>query len=155
MQHCQKVKRKVAKLTCFALTVCLLCLSNLWAQDPEHKGQRPRQVFPTRAQEPDDILRIDTDLVAVDCTVTDSTGRLIKNLQKQDFKLYADGMEQPLSFFQVERRTGQPRPLAIVFALDISGSMTSEEMVRLRGALQAFSMNVADHRLPTRSWRLA
>ena len=138
------MKRKVAKLTCFALILCLLCLSNLWAQDPANKGQRPRQVFPTRPQEPDDILRIDTDLVAVDCTVTDATGRLIKNLQKQDFKLYADGTEQPLSFFQVERRTGQPRPLAIVFALDISGSMTGEEMIRLRSALQAFSMNVAD-----------
>ena len=144
MQHFQNVKRKVAKLTCFALILCLLCLSNLWAQDPANKGQRPRQVFPTRPQEPDDILRIDTDLVAVDCTVTDATGRLIKNLQKQDFKLYADGTEQPLSFFQVERRTGQPRPLAIVFALDISGSMTGEEMIRLRSALQAFSMNVAD-----------
>ena len=144
MQHYQIVKGTVVKLICFALVLCLLCLSNLRAQDPEHKGQRPRQVFPTRVQEPEEVLRIDTDLVAVDCTVTDSTGRLIKNLQKQDFKLYADGREQPLSFFQVERRTGQPRPLAIVFALDISGSMTSEEMVRLRSALQAFSMNVAD-----------
>ena len=144
MQQFKNVKRKVAKLACFALTLCVLSLSNLLAQDPALKGQRPRQVFPTRAQEPEDIVRIDTDLVAVDCTVTDATGRLIKNLQKQDFKLYADGSEQPLSFFQVERRTGQPRPLAIVFALDISGSMTSEEMVRLRSALEAFSMNVAD-----------
>ena len=99
------VKGTVVKLICFALVLCLLCLSNLRAQDPEHKGQRPRQVFPTRVQEPEEVLRIDTDLVAVDCTVTDSTGRLIKNLQKQDFKLYADGREQPLSFFQVEQRT--------------------------------------------------
>ena len=144
MQQFKKLNRKIAKLTCFALILCLLCLSSLRAQDPAHKAQRPRQVFPTRAQEPEDVVRIDTDLVAVDATVTDSSGRLIRNLQKQDFKLYADGKEQPLSFFQVERRTGQARPLAIVFALDISGSMTSEEMIRLRGALQAFSMNVAD-----------
>ncbi|MGI9167792.1 MAG: VWA domain-containing protein [Pyrinomonadaceae bacterium] len=89
-------------------------------------------------------MRIDTDLVAVDVTVTDATGRLVRNLQKQDFKLYDDGTEQLVSFFQVERRAGQPRPLALVFALDISGSMTAIEMVRLRSALQAFSANVAD-----------
>ncbi len=135
---------KIAKLTCFAIILCLPGLSASRAQDPTYKAQRPRQVFPARSQEPDDILRIDTDLVAVDVTVTDTTGRLVRNLQKQDFKLYADGKEQPVSFFQVERRAGQPRPLAIVFALDISGSMTSEEMVRLRSALQAFSANVAD-----------
>ena len=61
-----------------------------------------------------------------------------------DFKLYADGIEHPVSFFQVERRTGPPRPLALVFALDISGSMTPEEMGRLRIALQAFATNIAD-----------
>jgi len=32
-----------------------------------------------------------------------------------------------------------------VFALDISGSMTSEEMERLRLALQVFSAQLADH----------
>jgi VWFA-related protein len=45
----------------------------------------------------------------------------------------------------VERRSGQPRPLAVVFALDISGSMTAEEMERLRGALNAFSARLSGH----------
>jgi len=111
------------------------------AQD-QSTAQRPRQVFPN--EQPDDILRIDTDLVAVDVTVSDLEGRPVRNLRKQDFKLYADGREQPLAFFQVERRSGQPRPLALVFALDISGSMTAEEMERLRLALRAFASNVAD-----------
>lgn len=139
-----KQRWKIAQLTCFAVILCLPALSSSQVQDPAYKAQRPRKVFPTRVQEPEDVLRIDTDLVAVDVTVTDTTGNLVRNLQKQDFKLYADGKEQPVSFFQVEKRTGQPRPLAIVFALDISGSMTAEEMVRLRNALQAFSANVAD-----------
>lgn len=117
------------------------------AQDPlpaqDHsKSQRPRKVFP--AEQPDEVLRIDTDLVPVDVTVTDSEGRPVRNLRKHDFKLYADGREQSLAFFQVERRTGPPRPLAIVFALDISGSMTADEMERLRSALAAFASNVAD-----------
>lgn len=107
-------------------------------------AQRPRKVFPTEPDTPDDVLRIDTDVVSVDVSVTDKEGRPVRNLTKQDFKLFADGQEQPLSFFQVERRTGPARPLAIVFAVDISGSMTTDEMLRLRTALRAFSSNVAD-----------
>jgi Ca-activated chloride channel family protein len=114
------------------------------AQDASNPVQRPRRVLPAHTQEPDDVLRIDTDLVAVDVTVTDLQGAPVRNLRKEDFKLYADGAEQSVSFFQVERRTGPPRPLALVFALDISGSMTPEEMVRLRYALQAFSAKIAD-----------
>jgi Ca-activated chloride channel family protein len=111
--------------------------------DPAN-AQRPRKVFPAEPETPDDVLRIDTDLVSVDVSVTDNEGRPVRNLSRQDFKLFADGIEQPLSFFQVERRAGPPRPLAIVFAVDISGSMTADEMLRLRDALRAFSNNVAD-----------
>ena len=114
------------------------------AQDPSTPAQRPRRVLPAHSQQPDDVVRIDTDLVAVDVTVTDPQGVPVRNLRKEDFKLYADGTEQSVSFFQVERRTGPPRPLALVFALDISGSMTPEEMVRLRYALQSFSARIAD-----------
>lgn len=107
-------------------------------------AQRPRKVFPAEPETPDDVLRIDTDVVSVDVSVTDNEGRPVRNLTKHDFKLFADGQEQALSFFQVERRAGPARPLAIVFAVDISGSMTSEEILRLRTALRAFSSNVAD-----------
>ncbi|HLE63363.1 MAG TPA: VWA domain-containing protein [Pyrinomonadaceae bacterium] len=115
------------------------------AQDSEAPGQRPRKVFVDKEEDPQDIVRIDTDLVSVDVTVTDAEGRLVRNLRKEDFKLFSDGVEQSLSFFGTERRTGEPRPLAVVFALDISGSMTPEEMERLRIALQAFSRQLANH----------
>ena len=134
--------RWAAILILAALFLSLQGLISSHAQDPSTQSQRPRRVSPS--QEPDDILRIDTDLVAVDVTVTDVQGMPVRNLRKEDFKLYADGVEQPVSFFQVERRAGQPRPLALVFALDISGSMTPEEMIRLRSALQAFSSSIAD-----------
>jgi VWFA-related protein len=111
-------------------------------QNPENKTQRPRKVFP-KEQEPEEILRFDTDLVSVDVTAIDTEGRPIRNLRQEDFKVYSDGVEQPISFFQIEQRQGESRPLAIVFALDVSGSMTSEEIVRLRGALQSFSNYLA------------
>ncbi|HEU4870457.1 MAG TPA: VWA domain-containing protein [Pyrinomonadaceae bacterium] len=113
-------------------------------QNTENKTQRPRKVFP-KEQEPEDILRFDTDLVSVDVTAIDAEGRPIRNLRQEDFKIYSDGSEQPISFFQIEKRQGEARPLAIVFALDVSGSMTTEEIVRLRAALQSFSNHLAQH----------
>jgi len=127
------------------LVICLtLGLTPTGAQTPD-QTQRPRKVFTQPAQQPDDILRIDTDLVSVDVTATDAEGRPVRNLRKEDFKLFSDGVEQPVALFQMETRAGEPRPLAVVFALDISGSMTADEMERLRLALQVFSAQLADH----------
>ena len=115
------------------------------AQDSDRKAQRPRHVFPKDEQQPDEVLKVDTDLVSLDVVAHDFEGRPIRNLKQENFKLYLDGVEQSLAFFQVERRSGEPRPLAMVFALDISGSMTPEEMERLRTALNAFSARLAGH----------
>jgi VWFA-related protein len=113
-------------------------------QEPAKQTQRPRKVFP-KEQEPEDVLRFDTDLVSVDVTAMDVDGRPIRNLRQEDFKVYSDGAEQPISFFQIEKRQGESRPLAIVFALDVSGSMTTDELIRLRNALQSFSNQLASH----------
>ena len=117
----------------------------LMSQEPSSKTQRPRQVFPRNDDDPEEVLKIDTDLVAVDVLATDAEGRAVRSLRKQDFRLFVDDVEQPLAFFQVEHRSGQPRPLAVVFAIDISGSMTPEEMERLHRALNAFSSKLAGH----------
>jgi VWFA-related protein len=111
-------------------------------QTPSPATQRPRKVFP-REQDPEDVVRFDTDLVSVDVIAVDHQGRPVKNLRPEDFKVQLDGVEQPISFFQLEDRNGEPRPLAIVFALDVSGSMTAEEMSKVRTALQLFSKHLA------------
>jgi VWFA-related protein len=129
----------------FAVLFGATTLQRNLAQDSNPKAQRPRQVFPQGEPQPEEVVKVDTDLVSLDVVATDAEGRPVRNLRQQDFKVYMDGYEQPLSFFQVERRSGQPRPLAVVFALDISGSMTAEEMERLRSALNAFSAKLAGH----------
>jgi VWFA-related protein len=108
--------------------------------------QRPRRVASPEEQkdETDDILRVDTDLVLIDVTVTDSQGRPVRNLTAGDFKLYDEGVERPIAFFSVERRRGEPRPVAIVFAVDVSGSMSPEEMERLAVAMRGFSRRLSD-----------
>src|SRR5215467_4717478 len=124
------------------IAVALPCVPQ--DQTPENKSQRPRKVFP-KEQEPEEVLRFDTDLVSVDVTALDTEGRPVRSLRQEDFKVYSDGVEQPISFFQIEKREGEARPLAIVFALDVSGSMTSDELLRLRTALQSFSNQLASH----------
>src|SRR5258705_5307217 len=98
--------------------------------DPS-KAQRPRQVLPKDDQEPGEVLKVDTDLVSLDVFATDAEGRPVRNLKQGDFKIFLDNVEQPLAFFQVERRSGEPRPLAVVFALYLCGRTATEEMKRL------------------------
>ena len=135
----------IAQLSLPLLLLAALAMPGVpQTQDPAATNQRPRKVFP-KEQEPEDILRFETDLVSVDVSAMDPEGRPVRNLRQEDFKVYSDGNEQPISFFQIEKRQGEARPLAIVFALDVSGSMTSEEIMRLRDALQSFSNHLSSH----------
>lgn len=117
------------------------------AQPPEiQPHQRPRRVTPTNIlkEDADEVLRVDTDLVLVDVTVTDAQGRPVRNLNAGDFKIYDDDGERPIAFFNVERRRGEQRPVAVIFAVDVSGSMSAAEMERLGNAMRVFSRRLAD-----------
>jgi VWFA-related protein len=137
------------------LWFCAALLATLCAPHTRTHAQQPPARPVTQPQQPavpteilpenkDEIYRVDTDLVHFDATVTDATGRAVRGLQAQDFKLYEDGVERRLAFFNVERRDGGKRPVAVVFALDVSGSMTGEELTRLGDALRAFTERFAD-----------
>src|SRR2546427_6475439 len=128
------------------LTSFLIALAPFLAQAQEDatQKQRPRRVLPSES-EPQDVIKVDTDLVPIDVTVTDSKGRLVRDLKKEDFKLFEDGIERPIASFNVEKIEGAPRPAAIVFALDLSGSMKPEEMDRLTNAMREFSQRLAEH----------
>ena len=65
--------------------------------------------------------------VAVYATVTDSTGRLVPNLTKDDFEVYDNGKLQPLTLFENEIQQ-----ITIIIMLDRSGSM--KENFNLVGA---------------------
>ncbi|HNQ14973.1 MAG TPA: hypothetical protein PKM58_05375, partial [Pyrinomonadaceae bacterium] len=82
--------------------------------------------LPIRAQTPDDTIRIETELTAVEVTVTDADGKPVRGLTPKDFKLFEDGRPADISFFQPVLRDSGNRPLSVVFLLDISGSMTTE-----------------------------
>src|SRR5437773_9562635 len=128
------------------LTSFLIALAPFLAQAQEDatQKQRPRRVLPSES-EPQDVIKVDTDLVPIDVTVTDSKGRLVRNLRKEDFKLFEDGIERPIASFNIEKVEGAARPVAIVFALDVSGGMTPEEIKRVSTAMREFSQRLAEH----------
>ncbi|HEX8458399.1 MAG TPA: VWA domain-containing protein [Pyrinomonadaceae bacterium] len=113
-------------------------------QTPQERNNAPRDAPTDAPIDDDEVLRVETDLVLVDVTVTDATGRPVRNLSASDFKLYDEGVERPIAFFNVERRRGEPRPVAVVFAVDVSGSMSPEEMERLGAAMRLFSRRLSD-----------
>jgi Ca-activated chloride channel family protein len=134
-----KVYARAAPLAAAALA-CLFAAAS--GSEPRAQGRQgeSQQQPPTPVElGEEDVLKIDTDLVLVDVTVTDAQGRAVKGLRPEDFKLYEDGEQRSVAFLNVERRTGAERPVAVVFAVDVSGSMTPEEMERLRTAMAAFS----------------
>src|ERR1041384_4012014 len=77
--------------------------------------------FVVCAQDDDDVVRVNTDLVVLNVTVTDKAGQYVKALKKSDFKIYEDGVEvtpDMISSFSVHES-----PYAAVVLLDSSGSM--------------------------------
>lgn len=69
----------------------------------------------------DDVVRVNTELVVLNLTVTDHDGHYVKALKKSDFKIYEDGVEvQPdmIASFSLHES-----PYAAVVLLDSSGSM--------------------------------
>jgi Ca-activated chloride channel family protein len=77
-------------------------------------------LVPIQAQQSqeDDVLRVNTDLVVVNVTVTDASGKYARGLRRSDFKVMEDGKDQVISNFSAEET-----PFAAVVLLDFSGSM--------------------------------
>jgi len=86
-------------------------------------GNRPPQTTqaetPTGPEEVDagDIVRVNTTLVTIPVSVMDRDGRYVPNLQKEEFRVWEDGIEQEVAFFQ-----SVDKPFSVVLMLDTSPS---------------------------------
>lgn len=90
-----------------------------------------------------EVIRVDTQLVGFEVTVSDKSGKPVRGLSAKDFKIYEDGVERPIDFFEPITKQSGGRPVSIVFALDVSGSMTADEMARLREAMRSFVRRIS------------
>jgi Ca-activated chloride channel family protein len=75
-------------------------------------------------------FRVGVDVVSLNVTVTDGTGKYVTDLNQEDFDVYEDGVRQNLTFFS---RTQQPISLALL--LDTSASMEERMPIAQEAAI--------------------
>lgn len=75
---------------------------------------------------PDDVIRINTDLVQTDVMVFDKTGRFVDGLQRDQFELNVDGKPQAISSFE-QIRAGSFKDRSRLIANGSAASPSSEK----------------------------
>src|ERR1700728_519541 len=92
---------------------------------------------------------VDTTLVVIPVTVTDPMNRFVLGLEKKDFSIFEDGVEQKVTVF-----SGEDAPLSVGILFDTSGSMdlktdtshraVSEFLKTMNGQDEAFLIQFSD-----------
>jgi Ca-activated chloride channel homolog len=115
-------------MSAFCLGLATIAASPAYAQQPDAEG-RPSGL----------TIRLNTDLVMIDVTATDKSGAYIRDLRPEEIQVFEDGQQRKINFFAMTDEAALSRPLAVVFALDISGSLRPDEMGTLRQAAMKFT----------------
>src|SRR5829696_2523933 len=90
------------------------------ANNPNNRQpQAQKDQAPAGPEEVDagDIVRVNTTLVTIPVSVMDRDGRYVPTLQKEEFRIWEDGVEQDVAFFQ-----SVDKPFSVVLMLDTSPS---------------------------------
>jgi len=109
--------------------MALLAPLALYAQvkiDPRPK-RAPKEDPTSRS-----TLRVDTNLVLVPVSVNDTLSRPVSGLEKENFRLFEDKVEQPITHFAMD-----DEPIAAGLVFDTSGSM-GNKLSRSRMAAAEF-----------------
>jgi len=80
----------------------------------------------------DPVIHLGTKLVTLTVTVTDSYGRLVTGLEKDNFEVYDDKIKQNIEFFSTD-----DAPVSVTLVFDRSGSM-KEKVNRSLQSLRRF-----------------
>ncbi len=104
------------------LTVCLPLIASLYGQSSQ-----------------DEPLRLHSDLVVLNLTVTEKSGLYAHGLTMKDFRVLEDGAPQSLESFSAEEA-----PFAVAIMVDMSGSM-EYKFGLVRGAAASFVEQIRDN----------
>jgi VWFA-related protein len=105
------------------------------------KSQEPIQPVPPEQLSPEELAHqfvINVTYVDVPVTVKDSKGNLVAGLTWRDFRVFENGVYQPLKIFSVD-----PMPLSMAFVID--QSLTSDTMARVNDSLGAIQGALAPY----------
>jgi VWFA-related protein len=133
--------RNVPTAVCLLALVFLTAIQLVFAQTRARRVEQstpqsqpsssPTAQRPASTEEVD-VIRIDTTLVTVPVSVLDRNGMYIPDLQKEDFRIYEEGVEQQLSYF-----AAIDQAVTVVLMIDTSSS-TWSKLDQIKDAASAF-----------------
>ena len=83
----------------------------------DSSSKRP---VPTPTPAPDgenEVIKIETNLITMPVSVLDRDGRFVSGLEQRDFRIFEDGIEQKVGYFQ-----SVEQPFTVVLMIDVSPS---------------------------------
>jgi Ca-activated chloride channel family protein len=132
----------VALFSCLAFVLAALAARSphLTVTAQEKRGSAAPQPTPPpstggqdrRGSDSEQVI-VNTDLITLTVTVTDSYGRYVAGLDKNAFTVLDDKAPQEISFFSDE-----DAPVSVGIVFDVSGSMGGDKIKNAREALSRF-----------------
>jgi Ca-activated chloride channel family protein len=108
---------------------CALIPAIVFAQSNGPVG--PAKTQPAPGKKPDAGIKVDVNLALVNVTVTDPLNRLVTGLEKENFRVFEDNVEQ-----EVVTMSSEDVPVSIGLIFDMSGSMSDKVDKARQAAVQ-------------------
>lgn len=103
---------RAALYTLAAITLFILIPAKFYSvHSQEQKAQEQKGKEQKNQNEP--LLRLETELVQIDVAVTDKSGKLVRDLKREDFELYEDGKKQEITHFAIGTSAQPAKWLAV------------------------------------------
>ena len=127
----------MAPLAAVALACVFVFATSLPAQErrPAQPPDAPAQS--AQAIDPDEVITVETSEILLPVTVRDAQGRLVTTLGRDDFRVFEDGREQPLSDLRLRRV-----PADVLLMIDSSSSVANN-FEDFRRAAEEFAARLA------------
>ena len=107
------------------------------APEPKAEQAKAEQPKPATTADPQHRIQVQVNEVIVPVTVTDEKGRFVSNLDANDFRIFDEGKEQKIEYFNRERS----QPVVVGFLIDISNA-NRIQWKRFQEAAQELVLNL-------------
>src|SRR6266496_4394554 len=135
----QKNYRRGIRLAVW-LAAGVMCAAPASSRAQEQPTPPPPQAASPADQQPTVVIKKESKLVLVDAVVADKKGNYIRDLAQNDFKVFEDNKEQPISTFSsgadaATQASGQRHYLILFFD---NSTMAAPDQIQARSAAAKF-----------------
>src|SRR3989442_3548490 len=132
------------------LAAGVVCATPASSRAQEQPAPPPPQAASPADQQPVVVIKKESKLVLVDAVVTDKKGNYVRDLTQNDFKVFEDNKEQPVSAFSsgadaATQANSQRRYLILFF--DNSTMAAPDQIQARRPATKIIAANAGPDRL--------